>query len=50
MVIYMHVVDLGKYDLRSDLIIENNSKDYVKESYVEKDIKVDYIKLEKIIF
>lgn len=47
MVIYMHVVDLGKYDLRSDLIIENNSKDYVKESYVEKDIKVDYIKLEK---
>ena len=47
MVIYMHVVDLGKYGLRSDLIIENNSKDYVKESYVEKDIKVDYIKLEK---
>lgn len=47
MVIYMHVVDLGKYDLRSDLIIENDSKDYVKESYVEKDIKVDYIKLEK---
>ena len=47
MVIYMHVVDLGKYDLRSDLIIENNSKDYIKESYVEKDIKVDYIKLEK---
>ena len=47
MVIYMHVVDLGKYDLRSDLIIENNSKDYVKESYQEKDIKVDYIKLEK---
>lgn len=47
MVIYMHVVDLGKYDLRSDLIIENNSKDYVKESYIEKDIKVDYIKLEK---
>ena len=47
MVIYMHVVDLGKYDLRSDLIIENDSKDYVKESYVVKDIKVDYIKLEK---
>ena len=47
MVIYMHVVDLGKYGLRSDLIIENNSKDYVKESYIEKDIKVDYIKLEK---
>lgn len=42
----MHSIDLKKYNIRTDLIIENNSNDYIKESYVEKNIKVDYINLE----
>lgn len=42
----MHSIDLSKYNIRSDLIIENDSIDFIKESYVEKDIKVDYIKLD----
>ncbi len=46
MVIFMHSVDLKKYSLRSDLIIEANL-DYQKESYEEDKIKVDYIHLDK---
>lgn len=42
----MHSVDLAKYNIRTDLIIENNSRDYIKESYVENNVKVDYIKLD----
>ena len=45
MVIFMHKVDLALYNIRSDLIIENNSLDFVKESYTKNDIKVDYINL-----
>ena len=47
MVIFMHEVDLSKFNIRSDLIIENNSKDYIENSYQDKDILVDYIKLEE---
>ena len=43
----MHSIDLSKYNIRSDLIIENNANDFIKESYVENNIKVDYIKLDK---
>lgn len=43
----MHSIDLSKYNIRTDLIIENNSNDYIKETYSENNIKVDYIKLEK---
>ncbi len=42
----MHKVDLSKYNMRSDLIIEDTSKDFTKESYQEKDIQVDYIQLD----
>lgn len=43
----MHEIDLSKYNIRSDLIIENNFKKYLQESYTENNIQVDYIKLEK---
>ena len=42
----MHSIDLSKYNIRTDLIIENNSSDYIKDSYLEKNIKVDYICLD----
>lgn len=42
----MHSVDMSKYNIRTDLIIENNSSDYIKDSYQENNIKVDYIKLD----
>ena len=42
----MHSIDLKKFDLRSDLIIESN-KEFKKDSYNEKDIVVDYIHLNK---
>ncbi len=43
----MHKVDLSLYDIRSDLIIENNSCDFIKESYSKNNIEVNYIKLNK---
>ncbi len=43
----MHKVDLSKYNMRSDLIIEDNSLDFIKNSYQENNIKVDYIHLDK---
>ena len=43
----MHKVDLSKYNIRSDLIIEDSSKDFIKDSYHENDIQVDYIRLEE---
>ena len=42
----MHKVDLSKYNVRSDLIIESESKDYIKDSYDEGSIHVDYIQLD----
>ncbi len=42
----MHSVDLKKFDLRSDLIIESNLK-LKKESYNENKVNVDYIHLDK---
>ena len=42
----MHEVDLSLYDIRSDLVIENETKDYIQESYEKNNIKVDYIKLD----
>ena len=43
----MHEIDLSKYNIRSDLIIENNFKKYLQESYMENNIQVDYVKLNK---
>ena len=43
----MHEIDLSKYNIRSDLIIENNFKKYLQDSYIENNILVDYIKLNK---
>lgn len=43
----MHEIDLSKYNIRSDLIIENNFKKYLQDSYIENNIQVDYIKLNK---
>ena len=43
----MHEIDLSKYNIRSDLIIENNFKKYLQESYTENNIQVDYVKLNK---
>jgi len=42
----MHSVDMSKYNIRTDLIIENNSSDYIKESYYEDNVEVNYIKLD----
>ena len=42
----MHKVDLSKYNVRSDLIIESESKDYIKDSYDEGSVHVDYIQLD----
>ncbi len=42
----MHSVDLKKYNLRSDLIIESNLN-YKKETYQEKDIVVDFVHLDR---
>ena len=42
----MHSIDLKKYDIRSDLIIESNI-DFKKDSYEENNIMVDYIHLNK---
>ncbi len=42
----MHKVDLSKYNVRSDLIIESESQDYIKESYDDGDIHIDYIQLD----
>lgn len=41
----MHEIDLKKYNIRSDLIIENNANDYIDDTYTKNNIKVDYIKL-----
>lgn len=43
----MHKVDLSKYDLRTDLIIENNIPNIHSNEYKEGDIKVDDILLKK---
>lgn len=43
----MHEIDLSKYNIRSDLIIENNFKKYLQDSYIENNIQVDYVKLNK---
>lgn len=43
----MHEIDLSKYNIRSDLIIENNFKKYLQYSYIENNIQVDYVKLNK---
>ena len=47
MVNNMHKIDLAKYNVRSDLIIESGIKDYISESYNENNIDVSYIKLNK---
>ena len=43
----MHKIDLSKYNLRTDLIIEDSQKEYIKETYQDNNVKVDYIKLDK---
>ena len=42
----MHEIDLKKFDIRSDLIIEHDLN-YKKDSYNEDDIEVDFIHLNK---
>lgn len=42
----MHKVDLSKYNLRTDLIIEEDSREYINDSYTTNDIKVDRISLD----
>lgn len=42
----MHKIDLSKFDLRTDLIIENDLNDIKKNHYTYKGIKVDDIVLE----
>jgi len=41
----MHEVDLSKFNIRTDLIIENEINNYLKDSYNKNNIKVDYVKL-----
>lgn len=43
----MHSIDLSKYELRTDLIIEKNIDHLINNSYQKEDIKVDDITLEK---
>ena len=43
----MHEVDLSLFDIRSDLVIENETTDYIKDYYEKNNIKVDYIKLDE---
>lgn len=43
----MHKIDLAKYNVRSDLIIENDFSSYLKNSYSKNNIKVDHIVLDK---
>ena len=45
----MHEVDLSKYRIRTDLIVEhlNNFKEYEKHEEQYKDIKVETITLDK---
>lgn len=43
----MHEVDLSKYDLRTDLIIEKNLSNVINHHYIKDDISVDDITLDK---
>lgn len=43
----MHKVDLSKYDLRTDLIIENDIKNIKNNHYVENNVEVDNIILRR---
>ena len=47
--VFMHEIDLSKYRLRTDLIVEhlNNFKGYNKEEEQYKDIKIETINLDK---
>lgn len=42
----MHEVDLSKFNIRTDLVIENEINNYLKDSYEKNKVKVDYIKLD----
>ena len=43
----MHTINLAKYDLRTDLIIEKNIKNIANFQYIKKDIVIDDITLKK---
>ena len=45
----MHEIDLSKYRIRTDLIVEhlNNFKEYKKYEELYKDIKIETITLDK---
>ena len=43
----MHEIDLSKYNIRSDLIIENTKESNLSKSYLENNVKVDYISIKK---
>ena len=49
--VFMHEIDLSKYRLRTDLIVEhlNNFKGYNKEEEQYKDIKIETINLLSIL-
>lgn len=43
----MHEIDLSKYNIRSDLIIENKCDDFLKDNYKENGIEVSYVSLKE---
>ena len=43
----MHEIDLSKYNIRSDLIIENKCDDFLKDNYKENGIEVCYVSLKE---
>lgn len=43
----MHEIDLSKYNIRSDLIIENIKESNLSKSYLVNNIKVNYLSLKK---
>lgn len=43
----MHEIDLSKYNIRSDLIIENKFDDFLKDNYKENGIEVCYVSLKE---
>ena len=49
MVNFMHEIDLSKYIIRTDLIVEhlNNFKEYKKNVALYKDIKIETVTLDK---
>ena len=43
----MHKIDLSKYNVHSDLIIENDFSPYLHDSYLKNNIKIEHVFLDK---